>query len=202
MTGSKNILTSRTIIGLIVAALATIVQRWGFEIAPEMRGELTELLTTILQAGGGVLAVYGRVKASKALHMRPGAAAKMMVAALLLGGLALGGPVACASHTVTQAEDATPQQTVYSLQSDYAAALEMAVAYVESPDASPATVSRIKQLSAAAHEAVGAAREARARAATPCGRRPWRPPAPPSTRWAPSSRARRAEPCRRRRSCI
>jgi hypothetical protein len=59
---TKPLYTSKTIIGIIVLALSWAAERWGL---PVTEGDLTEAATLILGAVGAVLAVYGRLSATK-----------------------------------------------------------------------------------------------------------------------------------------
>lgn len=89
-----------------------------------------------------------------------GPALRSAVGALLVLGLAFGGPVACGTVQVTRADGSTPAQTVYAIQSDYNAALSAAVEYVESGRASPEARKAIVRLDDVAYSAIAAAREA------------------------------------------
>ncbi|ACI98523.1 hypothetical protein [Rhodospirillum centenum] len=159
---SKPWYLSRTIIGVLVTLIAQLLSRWGYELTPALRGDLVDVILDLVSVGGAGLAIFGRVKASKPIAKPSVGAAKMLLAAMLLGGLAVGGPVACASYTVTQAEQATPAQTVYAIQADYNAALATAASYIESSSADPDVVDVIRTLDAAAYDALqeaqGAAR--------------------------------------------
>lgn len=97
-----------------------------------------------------------------ASRLREGAANVVRTVALLLllGGLALGGPVACASYTAYQADQATAGQKVYALQLDYNAAALVAVAYLESGHATPAAKREVARLDRIAFSAVTAAADA------------------------------------------
>lgn len=61
---TKPIYTSKTIIGVVVLALSWAAERWGL---PVTEGDLTEAATLILGAVGAVLAVYGRLSATKSI---------------------------------------------------------------------------------------------------------------------------------------
>ena len=56
---------SRTIIGVIVLLLAQVLKLLKVDIVNE---ELTQIVTLSLDAIGGFLAIYGRVKARKAIR--------------------------------------------------------------------------------------------------------------------------------------
>ena len=69
-TEAKPWWQSRTIIGAAAVFLGMALRTSGVDILNE---ELTAILTILLEAGGATLAVYGRVKARKAIkRTRPG----------------------------------------------------------------------------------------------------------------------------------
>lgn len=55
----KDLLTSKTIIGLLIAVLGPVAARYGIEAS-----EVQSIVELVVAAAGGVLGVYGRVKAS------------------------------------------------------------------------------------------------------------------------------------------
>lgn len=59
--GTKNLLTSKTFWGLVVAVAAPLATRYGFKI--DEAGFTNDLVT----AFGFILAVYGRVSATKTI---------------------------------------------------------------------------------------------------------------------------------------
>jgi len=65
MQGTKNILESKTIWGGIVVILAAAIGLGHYTISPEDQARLTELLTNGAAVLGGILAIYGRIVASK-----------------------------------------------------------------------------------------------------------------------------------------
>lgn len=153
---SKSWYRSRTIWGVIVALLAQVISRWGYDLTPALQGEVVNVILDAVSAGGAGLAIFGRVKASKAIApvaVRSGVA-KALVTAMLLGGLALGGPTACAGYTIAQAEDPTPAQVIYAAQSEYNKALHAAAVYVESDIADEEVVAVLHRLSTAATETI------------------------------------------------
>lgn len=85
-------------------------------------------------------------EASSRLREGAGNAVRAVGLILLLGGLALGGPVACASYQAQQAEAASPARTLYAVQADYNAALAAAVGYAESDAADPDVVAGVARL--------------------------------------------------------
>lgn len=54
---------SKAVIGGIVAVLASIAAAFGYAVSPESQGEITNLVVAIAGGVGGLLAVYGRIKA-------------------------------------------------------------------------------------------------------------------------------------------
>ncbi|WP_339860420.1 hypothetical protein [Thalassospira alkalitolerans] len=146
---------SKTIIGALVSLVSTLCASLGVTIAPEMQ---TEIVTALLAFGGvvgTVLSIYGRVKASHVIaKVNKNTIRSVAIALLVFGGIGLGGPVACASYTALQAEDATSEQTVFALQSDYNTALVAATEFVRSPQTEPATADIVKRLEIAAYDAL------------------------------------------------
>lgn len=158
---TKSWWQSKTIIGAVVSMVSTLLASFGVAIAPEMQ---TEIVTTFVAFGGVIgsgLSIYGRIKASHTITKAAGTDLRSIALALLLfGGLAFAGPVACASYAAYEAEDATPAQTVFALQSDYNAALATAAEFVRSPDTDPDVADTIRRLEVAAHSSLMAAQEA------------------------------------------
>lgn len=150
---------SRTIIGAIVSLLCTAVAVGGVQVLPEMQGEITDVLLAAGVVAGSILSIYGRLKAARPI----GSAGKsavgrgvgpLAITFLLLGGLALGGPVACGTAQLTQADATSPAQRLYAVQADYNAALAAAAAYVESPAAEPDIVQAIARADRYAYAAI------------------------------------------------
>lgn len=152
---------SKTIIGAIVSLVSALCASLGVTITPEMQ---TEIATALIAAGGVVgagLSIYGRIAASHAIgKVDKNAIRSIAVTLLLIGGIGLGGPVACASYTAFQAEDATDAQTVYALQADYNSALVAATEFVRSPDTDPEVADTVKRLEIVAHDALMEAQSA------------------------------------------
>ena len=63
MEEAKKWWQSKAVWGGLVAVLASIANAFGVAIAPEVQGQVADLILTLVGAGGGVLAIYGRVKA-------------------------------------------------------------------------------------------------------------------------------------------
>lgn len=89
-----------------------------------------------------------------------GVVPKIAIAFLLLGGLALGGPVACANYELTKAEAVSPAQRMFALQADYNTALYATVAYLESGYATPEAKRAIARLDQVAFQAITGAADA------------------------------------------
>ena len=68
MTESKKWWESKTVWGGIIAVLSAIAGAFGYAVSPDMQAELASNVTAIGGAVGGVLAVYGRVKATKSVE--------------------------------------------------------------------------------------------------------------------------------------
>ncbi|MGR3485500.1 MAG: hypothetical protein ACU0BF_09155 [Paracoccaceae bacterium] len=64
-TPSKSPLASRTVWGGIAAIVAGGVGLLGYTMTPDDAAQLTQALTSIGAGVGGILAIYGRVKATK-----------------------------------------------------------------------------------------------------------------------------------------
>lgn len=62
---SKNVITSKTILGLVIAVAAPYLAKHG--IVLDQAGFVDDIVTLL----GAALAVYGRFKASKALSVLP-----------------------------------------------------------------------------------------------------------------------------------
>ncbi|MCA1975077.1 MAG: hypothetical protein LDL44_19765, partial [Caenispirillum sp.] len=156
MTASlpKSPLASRTIVGVLVSLLSSLLDRYGHGLSPALQGEVVDLVLQITTIGGAIFAIYGRWRAERPLRLGgAGDVAKGLVLALLLGALTVGGPVACSSKVETQTE----QQRVFALASDLIAVQEAAVVVAESPQTPAAVVTALAAADAVAVDAVTAA---------------------------------------------
>lgn len=149
---------SRTILGAVVSLLAMVAGPLGVDLDAELQSEIVTILLTLGGVVGPVLSVWGRMKARSRIAPPGRGTLGIWVIVTVLAATALGGPSACATHTVAQADRATPAQIVYAVQSDYTAALRVAAAHVSAPDADPDVVRTIQRLDAAAFDAIGQAR--------------------------------------------
>lgn len=69
MYGTKKALESTGVIGALIVIVSTIVQQvadyFGLAVTDVDLAEAVDLGTRMFQAGGGVLALYGRIMATK-----------------------------------------------------------------------------------------------------------------------------------------
>lgn len=65
MKNTKNIFTSKTIIGILTMIAVPILAMFGFNLDAELGESLNELIANAVTMGGAMLAVYGRVVATK-----------------------------------------------------------------------------------------------------------------------------------------
>jgi hypothetical protein len=61
----KSALASKAVWGGIIAVAAGLLGLWGYKVAPEDQARIVELAMAIGASVGGVLAIYGRVRATK-----------------------------------------------------------------------------------------------------------------------------------------
>lgn len=61
----KSWYTSKSIVGGYVATICGIVQLFGVVLTPDDQATITAAVVGIATAGGGILAVYGRYKATE-----------------------------------------------------------------------------------------------------------------------------------------
>ncbi len=76
MDDCKNFLTSKTIWGLIITVAGMLLKKYGFDI------NVPDLTAEVVEAVGIVIAIYGRIKASKSIVA--GAAAKSLIIPVVL----------------------------------------------------------------------------------------------------------------------
>ena len=74
MNGTKSILASRTFWGALLVILASFFNLLGYAISEDMQAEAGELIAGFTSLVGGVIALWGRVKATKKIGRRRAAA--------------------------------------------------------------------------------------------------------------------------------
>jgi hypothetical protein len=67
---TKSILSSKTIWGLLVAALPLVASLFGFTLAPGFEAEAQATVDQLVQVAGLVFAAYGRVVATSKLVIK------------------------------------------------------------------------------------------------------------------------------------
>ncbi|MDA0338132.1 MAG: hypothetical protein O2782_23420 [bacterium] len=58
---------SRTVWGGLIAVLAAVAGAFGFSIGGEDQAALVEAVAAVAGAAGGIVAIWGRVKATKSI---------------------------------------------------------------------------------------------------------------------------------------
>lgn len=66
-TETKSIFASKTFWGAAIAATGAGINLFGYVVTPQDQALFVESISTIATAGGSILAVIGRIKASKAI---------------------------------------------------------------------------------------------------------------------------------------
>jgi hypothetical protein len=160
MDDIKSWWQSRTVWGAVLAILAPLLAKYGYAIDPALQADLVTAILTVFGAAGGVLAIIGRVKATKTIGgtaAPTGTLPGLLLAAGLLGSLTLGGPIAC-SAVVAQHDDATPAQTVYAVTADYTGLADGAAALIGTGTLPAATTEALRAADRVAFAALGDAR--------------------------------------------
>lgn len=67
---TKSILSSKTIWGLLIAALPLVASLFGFHLAPGFEAEAQATVDDLLQVAGLAFAAYGRVIATSKLVIK------------------------------------------------------------------------------------------------------------------------------------
>lgn len=65
MEDTKKWYMSKSVWGGMIAVVAAVAGAFGYMLSPEDQASLTDAAVVVAGAVGGVLAVYGRVKAEK-----------------------------------------------------------------------------------------------------------------------------------------
>jgi hypothetical protein len=113
---SKPWYQSKTIVGIVVLVLSSLLQKYAPNL-PGCDADLTAIVEQILQAAGGILAVYGRIKAVRpiATPSITGASSLFLVFSFLfvtagfMGGCAKDGSVAPRAQIVAAISSAGSQ---------------------------------------------------------------------------------------------
>ena len=64
---TKSAIESKTIVAAFVTVLASVLSLLGYSIGTEDQAMIVGIVTSLVTAVGGALAIYGRVKATKAI---------------------------------------------------------------------------------------------------------------------------------------
>lgn len=65
---TKSFLASKTMLGAGLVMLAPLLDKLlGVQLDAALQADLSDLITNLLQYGGALLAMYGRIKATKKL---------------------------------------------------------------------------------------------------------------------------------------
>lgn len=67
MDYSKKWYLSKTIWGALIAVAAPLFQLVGIELSSDIQAQITDSIVTIAGASGGLLALFGRLSASRRL---------------------------------------------------------------------------------------------------------------------------------------
>ncbi|MGR9413735.1 hypothetical protein GR211_22160 [Rhizobium leguminosarum] len=67
MNDVKGILQSKTIWGLIIAALGTLLNKYGYEVSALDQAALVDQIALVMQVVGWLVAFYGRIRATKVI---------------------------------------------------------------------------------------------------------------------------------------
>jgi hypothetical protein len=158
MSTTKPWYQSKTIIGAVVAAFASVAQVAGLDLSTDLQTEIVDAILLAATAVGAILTVVGRVTAKTGISGGTSRTPGPPSGAALVLAIAVALPVIAGGCAYTSAE--TPSQKVYALQSDYAAIQTAAVGYIESDAAKPKVVAAIRDADATAMDALTAARKA------------------------------------------
>ena len=71
MEGVKSLFESRTFWGAVIAVLSALAGFIGYTVAAEDQAALIEHVSTITGVIGGLIAIWGRIKATKMIGTPP-----------------------------------------------------------------------------------------------------------------------------------
>ena len=137
MQESKWVVQSRTILGIVTMLMVTFAPMLGLSFSETDVGFINQQFDAVLIGLGGVLGIYGRLKAVTAVTALPTSNSKIrspaivtflaVGAALILGGCS----AVSGAGGLTPAELArlSPQARYFQIESEYAIAVEEAAVY-------------------------------------------------------------------------
>lgn len=71
MLGAKNYLLSKTLWGLLITLIGTILEKYGYKISEEdsafLSSSIVDFMSVLLTFGGIIIAAIGRIRATKVL---------------------------------------------------------------------------------------------------------------------------------------
>lgn len=70
MNGVKSLLASKTIWGLIIAALGFLAQLLGFTVTEADTTSLSQIITNLMEGVGMLIALWGRISATKTIGVK------------------------------------------------------------------------------------------------------------------------------------
>lgn len=71
LTGTKSIFSSLTMLGIIVALLTRILAIFGIDLGADSAGLLSNAIDAATPFIGSLIAIYGRIRATKSLAFHP-----------------------------------------------------------------------------------------------------------------------------------
>lgn len=69
--GTKWLLQSKTVWGILLVAVPSLLTTFGVSIPAEWVGDIDGIVKTLLEVSGSILALYGRITADSGLHILP-----------------------------------------------------------------------------------------------------------------------------------
>ncbi len=70
MVQEKSVFQSKTLIGIIIAALPTILGIFGVADSMEITEQTEQIVSLIVEAAGSILAIYGRISATTTVSLK------------------------------------------------------------------------------------------------------------------------------------
>lgn len=124
MEGSKSIFLSKGVIGGVIAVFAAILGVLGYSVSSDDQANTTEMIVNLIGAIGGVIAIYGRIKATKQVgkplssdtkNIGKSAMILFLVSAMALSGCAGMKPIAVPENCAGSAIWGVSEQTGMSI---------------------------------------------------------------------------------------